>query len=720
MKDQLGEDERAISEILGTILLISMVLLGSAAVVVYGSMVINDAEERTRTEAAADYLQVVDSGLATLSAGDEEAEVQFDPQDAVAREYHVDRDGSLRITVNSNPDCSFEQSLSTIVYEDSNGQRVGYEAGGVWRRGPGGGTAQITPPDVTLTNGRLTANLVNVTGTFDQARNRVRLNETRTRNRTAFVSSRLLNDDCSRPDDVEIRVQSQFYDGWANYLESETGVSPTVNHGSDTVTLTLGQDQLHPSANDEENNVVNLGGASYMHSVTISEGAPPELGVDKDANNTYMSYVGPVTNGSLDIGREISVEGANVTGPPLDVSLILDESGSMGNYADASCPGESNTKMGAARCEAQNFVGYINDTRDRVSVQSYNGQPRFRHVDGAHFASDFNEVNDTIDTIYQGGSTRIDLGLDASNSVFDLRGNETRRRISILLTDGRNNDCNPGDMYTCADNRRTREAAWQADNDSVTVFTIGFGSNTNEQLLKDVANATGGTYYAADNADDLADAFQNISERIQPKDAVANVPVTSNVTNSTGYSYQPEIPGNVSHVANNSNGLLNINDPTAPALFRHSFPLADGDTFDLNVTDYECADGAYNLTGETVTVGGETRSVARCTDIQRANQSFHGDIYVDGERPDTLLSTTYADWQTDVNESLKRFPRTSINQTTGRVNTTSNQAMVVYDLPPQGSGTRNTLVMLVRIGLAESDAQGTGIVTVRVSEAEIR
>jgi len=718
MHDDLGSDERGISEILGTVLLISMVLLGSATVIIFGASAISDATQRTTTEAATDYLQEADARLATLSASSDHPEVVFDPQDAAAKEYSIHRDGYLNVTVNDNPDCSFQQPLSTIVFEDSNGNRVGYEAGGVWRGGVGGSTYQ-TPPDVTLSNGRLDVNLVNVTGTFDQSRNRIQLNVTETRNRTSTFQERLVRHDCSRPDTVSLRVQSDFYDGWADYLEADTGIVPTVDDSDRTVTLDVDQNDLHPTANDKENKVVNLGGASYMDSVTLQETSPPELGVDKNADNTYTAYVGPVTNESLDIGEEISVDGTNITGPPLDVSLVLDESGSMNDPV----AGGGMSKIESAKDEAQNFVGYLDDSRDRVSVISYDTYPYYqRTAAGEYFSSDFSEINDTIEHINALSGTRIDRGLDQSNSVFDLKGNESRQKVTVLLTDGVNWPCrNEDDTYDCNENVWTRDAAWEADNDSITVYTIGFGDpdNVDQTLLEDVAESTGGRYYAATNANALQDAFKNISERIEPKDAVANIPITSNVS-SGGTHYAPEIPGDVSHIANTSDGDLNINDPTAPTLFSHSFTIDDGETFALNVTDFECQDGHYNVTGETVQVDGETRSVARCTQFSSESEAYEGDIYVDEERPDTLLQTTYADWQTDVNKSLRRFPSTSIDPATGELNTTSNQALVAFDLPPTGPGSKNTLVLLTRIGLAETSNLQTGIVTVQVSEAEIQ
>jgi len=726
MYDDLGSDERGISEILGTVLLISMVLLGSATVIIFGASAVSDATEETRTEAATDYLEEVDSRLATLSASSDDPEVLFDPQDSAASDYRINREGYLNVTVNGNPDCSFQQTLSSIQFEDTNGNTVGYEAGGVFRSDVGG-SVLVTPPDVVFSEGTVSVSLVNVTGTFDQARNRVRLNATKTRNTTQAFSSRLLHDKCARPDTINVTVDSRFAGAWRDYLVDETGVPPANRSapGARPVWVELNDTMLHPSVNDRENNVINLsearnpGQPSYMDpGATLDDDAPPELGVDKSAGNTYTTYVGPLTNRSPQIGRRISVEGTNVTGPPLDVTLILDESGSMSGWATPSCtPADPNnewTKMGAAICAAQDFVGDLNQSRDRVGIVSYNSQAYYRQVSQQYLSDDFAGANETLDDLDHGGTTRIDLGLDQSNSVFDLKGNDTRQKVAILLSDGENV------CYGCDPDPWSIEAAQQADNDSITVYTIGFGSGADEDLLEDIALAADGAYYDADNASALEQAFNNISDRIQPKDAVAHVPISSTVTDSGGTTFAPEIPGQTGHIANTSSGFLNINDPTAPTNYRHSFPLSDGETFEMNVTDYECKDQHYNLTGQTVTAGGTTRSVARCTAFDTKNgTTYHGDIYVDGERPLPLLRTSYATWQTDVNQSLKQFPSVSINKTTGELNTTSNQALVVYDLPPTGSGSQNTMALLVRIGLAESNSAGTGIVTVHVSEARV-
>lgn len=720
--------DRAVSEIMGTVLLISLVLFGSAVVIALGAGAIGDAQEQTRTESAIGQFEALDAQLAGLAASDDnQSRVEFSPQNALARDLRLEHSGYINVTVDGNSACSVQQELSTITFEDSQGRTVGYEAGGIWRAGTDG-SASVSPPDLTLDDGRLNVELVNLSGHVDQATNRVTLNVSRTRNRTNSISKALRQGDCVRPDNVTVVVNSTFQSGWRNHLAAETGVDVSSS-GERQVSVVLEQEDLHPSANDSQNNIVNLRDGlvgvniSYMDSVTLNDTDPPEIGVDKGAGNTYTVYIAPLTNDSLAVSNALNTEGTNVSGPPMDVSFVLDESGSMTRDANSSCSSSCPSKVDAAKRAAKNFTGTVNASKDRIGLVGYDSDSRYILIDDERFfVSDKTKINNTIDSeVSASGTTRIDRGLKKSNVMFGLKSNTSQRKIAVLLSDGEN-DCG---IFIClgADSNTIDQANIAAEND-ITIFTVGFGptSDIDEPLMRQVANETGGDYFHAENSSELNEAFQEISDRIRVEEAVATTPLTSNVTSSSGNLFTPEIPGNVDHLANVSRGndtFLNINDPTAPATFSHSFPLDDGETASLNVTQFDCKPGHFNLTGQSRTVAGSTVSVARCTEIAGVNDTYRGHIYVDGERPDEVLETSYASWQRDINDSLGNFPSVRINSTTGELNTTSNQALVAYDLPPQGPGTRNTLVLLFRIGLAESESRGAGIVNVRVSETDL-
>jgi hypothetical protein len=706
--------DRGMSELIGMVLLIGIVLVGAVTVVVLGAGAISDAEDRTRTEAAQSQLRALDANLESMAFGDDAAHARFDFDESLVADYRIDRSGSINVTIDRNGTCSVEQSLSSVIHQDSRGYTVGYEAGGVWRAGLEGGSA-VSPPAVAFEGGRLDIGLMNLTGQLDQATNVARLNVTETRNRSRHAMRTLFQGDCIRPDNVTLWVNSTFQAGWANYLESELGgtVGTVDSFPNGTVKAFLPQDALHPSTDDSLNKVIDLGGAPYMTNATLDGNLPDgpvTVNASKSADNTYAAYAEPLTRRTLDIGREIELDGTNITGPPIDASIILDRSGSMGSGFGS--------KLHDAKQGAKTFVGTLNESRDRVGVVYYETDAEHKYIDGEDlFSSDRDAVNTTIDSATGGMQTAIYKGIDYSNALFDLKGNQSRKRVAILLTDGKNTE--PPDGGGDADDA-TIDAAEIADKRDITIYTIGYGSNADENLMKDVANETGGSYCFANNNTAVIDCFEEFGDLINPQSAIASTPLTSNVT--TGSSvFDADIPGDTSHIASVTEGgetFLNLNDPTAPSLFSYSFPHPDDEYFRMNVTTYDCAPDGWNLTDETRTVGGETMVVARCTDIGDVNDSYGADLYVDGQRPDTVLETTYADWQTDVNESLDAFPSVNINATTGELEAESNHALVAFDLPPEGGGSQNTLMLLLQVGLSDREL-ATEAVQVRIGEATL-
>jgi hypothetical protein len=706
--------KRGMSELIGMVLLISIVLVGAVTVVVLGAGAISDAEEQTRIESAQTHLQHLDGRLATLSVGDEQTRVTFDSGQSLARDYRIDRSGSINVTVNRNGSCAVQQSFSTVLFEDSQGRTVGYEAGGVWAAGIDGSTA-TSPPQLTFEGGTLDVRLLNLTGQLDQRTNEARLNVTESRNRTRSFSRALTRGDCIRPDNVTIRIDSRFQAGWHSYLESEMGVgSGTVqSFANGTVKAFLPQSALHPASNDRLNQIIDLRQspiAPFMTNASLDGNqpiGPVVVNASKSVGNNYTTYIEPLTDGRLDIGEEITVDGTNLTGPPLNAGVVLDESGSMWG-----------SKIQNARIGAKNFVGSLNASRDRVAVISYNASAYYRYItvggEELFFSNDFSAANSSIDSIDAGGLTAIYKGIDYANSLFDLKANQSSRKAAVLLTDGKNTvGLNP--------DAETVDQAELAGGRGITIYTIGYGSGADESLMKTVANETGGSYCFANNGSAVIACFEEFGDLIKPQNAIAQTPLTSNVTTGSGI-FDADIPGNTSHIANVTQGsetFTNLNDPTAPSLFSYSFQHADGEHFEMNVSSYACEPDAWNYTGQTKTVNGSTLSVARCTDIGPVNGSYGADLYVDGQRPTTLLETTYTGWQTDVNQSLDSFPDVDINATTGEFEAPSNHALAVFDLPPEGPVTRNTLALLIRIGLSDQDA-GSETVKVRVAEARLR
>ena len=75
MREPPRAADRAISELIGMVLLIALVLLGSTTIVVLGAGALSDAQEQTQTEAAEDHLRTQFARIGVDSA-DVEIEVE--------------------------------------------------------------------------------------------------------------------------------------------------------------------------------------------------------------------------------------------------------------------------------------------------------------------------------------------------------------------------------------------------------------------------------------------------------------------------------------------------------------------------------------------------------------------------------------------------------------------------------------------------------------------
>lgn len=762
-------DERGVSEIVGTVLLVGLVLLASAIVIVIAAGPIANANEQNTKQSAETLLQEVDSRLATLSTSADSPSVQLRLGDSLPRNLDTENFGYFNLTVNGDRTCSFQEDLHQIRYVGPQGEQIAYEAGGVFRGGRDSSVV-VTSPDVNYRSGAIDVTLVNLTGNIDQSVNTALMNVSDSERRSRSVVDQVLQGDCLRPDNVQITVKSQYFHAWGSYFETEfdhPAVNVSLDPANKSVHMNLSQTALPRSVNDNLNSVINLSEdprAPYMDRVEINNSHPDppptgdvewDINVSKNAGNNYSVFVEPLTESGLDIGRIRNIDNAtNVTRPPMDVILVLDESGSMDNSGGGVDDDE--TKAAKAQEAAIGFIGDLNASKDRVGVVSYDTEARYRLADGDdgyYISGDFDEVNTTVDDLDNtpNGGTRADRGMDKANSIIDLYSNETRDKVVILLTDGKNDGCKndavDDDPFDCYENRRALDFVNDSSTSGATVYTIGLGTDLDDTFLEAAAEFGGGSYHQVDNADELDEVFADIRSELANQKVIARTPMTSNMSSfSTGEVFRPQMAGDTDGVGNITVGgktFLNINDPQAPTLFSHAFAVQDGEEIHMNVTEYEC--GTWVATGRTETHNGTSYEVTKCTNLTATNNSYRprldtdGDdtfdeddgsdradgLLLDGDNASALLEHTPGWWQQDINFSLSKFPDVSINKTKvpgpdgqwGKLSMNSNQALVVFDLP-DGPESTNILVLLYQVGLSESQARG-GVINVRISEVTV-
>ena len=203
---------------------------------------------------------------------------------------------------------------------------------------------------------------------------------------------------------------------------------------------------------------------------------------------------------------------SEVTRIDQDVILAIDSSGSM-VWNDPNDLRVEAAKEYVDKLRCPDRIGIVDFDGDAWLTKRQKG-PTYRehHLSepGHECTPTFDEVKTDLDTIDSSGSTNFGEALRVANTEFERFGDHRHTWITILLTDGENN-------FAWQDTLALTESL-RAAGLGVTIYTIGLyagGAPTNldEQLLIDIAENTGGSYYAAPTPEDIRWIYLEIANR---------------------------------------------------------------------------------------------------------------------------------------------------------------------------------------------------------------
>ncbi|NET25389.1 VWA domain-containing protein [Okeania sp. SIO1I7] len=218
----------------------------------------------------------------------------------------------------------------------------------------------------------------------------------------------------------------------------------------------------------------------------------------------------------LNFNAEEQVQASNRRS--LNLSLVIDRSGSMAGQP-----------LRYAIEAAQKLVESLNPD-DIVSVVIYDDSAET--ILPPQKAADKAKISAQINRIRAGGCTNLSGGWLMGCECVKSQKTEERLNRVLLLTDGKAN------MGVTNPQALTKTAKQQAERGIITT-TLGFGTNFNEDLLIDIADAAGGNFYFIQSPDDAVDVFRIELESL-----------TSVVAENLTVTIRPEASVQISEVLN--------------------------------------------------------------------------------------------------------------------------------------------------------------------------
>lgn len=199
-------------------------------------------------------------------------------------------------------------------------------------------------------------------------------------------------------------------------------------------------------------------------------------------------------------GQEVEVVEFNGSGGvPVSTLLVLDRSGSM-----------MGDKLAGAQSAALSFVDLMRE-QDKVGLLLFAGTSVLAET----LTDDQESLKRSIAQIQLADDTALyDAVVDSLVVLEPVSG----RKSAIVLSDGIDNqDSWAGPMFSAGSSHTLDEAVERAGESGVTLYTIGLGQHgdLNEEALEQIAEQTGGRYFYAPSADELAALYGSLAQQLQ-------------------------------------------------------------------------------------------------------------------------------------------------------------------------------------------------------------
>jgi Ca-activated chloride channel family protein len=176
---------------------------------------------------------------------------------------------------------------------------------------------------------------------------------------------------------------------------------------------------------------------------------------------------------------------------PLNLSLVLDKSGSM-----------QGKKIQNLREAAKLVVDRLGP-QDTISIVAFSDKKYL--IAESQPVADKEDLKKKIDRIRDGGGTAISGGMSQGLAELDKAMGADRISRMLLLTDGQ----------TFGDEKQCKKLGQQAGDKGIVVNALGLGDDWNEELLDEIAEASGGSGDFIDSPDKIVSFFERAVQSMQ-------------------------------------------------------------------------------------------------------------------------------------------------------------------------------------------------------------
>ena len=213
---------------------------------------------------------------------------------------------------------------------------------------------------------------------------------------------------------------------------------------------------------------------------------------------------------------------------PIDLCLVLDTSGSM---ADQECSDLS--KIQAVKEAAQDTIAgfFFPGSSNRVAVVSFSDVSNTNQ----EFTNNYYEAYSNVSSLSPGGATSFGLGLSRAVDEFRKMNQTNHVRTILFMSDGMHNT--PPDYGYYLGLCRIM---------GIRVYTVGYGSEANHDLLKEMAQLSGGEYVFADpcGEQDLGIRYRFLLQQMglsgsNPSINASGVVAQNQTVNATSFNVLP-------------------------------------------------------------------------------------------------------------------------------------------------------------------------------------